>query len=118
MSYVKKLIDIVFADPTAREVVDLITLMEHMANDFIKGTIDEEGMRTFLKRNKLYLNAVISNNAKIEINADELIEKIVETVVLEAMSKHGGGLSRLYAYKTIKKEIKKQEEGEGEAKII
>lgn len=103
MSYIKKLLEEIFTDTRSREVIDLATVMDSMARDYISGVVDEEGIRTFLKRNRLYLNMVLSSMAKVKIDLDEFIEKVVEAVVMEAMTRHGGGLSTLYTYGSLRR---------------
>lgn len=96
MGYIKDLINKVFKDVSSREVVDLTTVLTYMSDDYGRGVIDEEGVRAFLRKNKLYLKAVLDRFASPPINVDEFVEMCVEAVVLESLSRPGRGLSTSY----------------------
>lgn len=118
MSYIKKLVEDLFRDPSAREVLDLVATMEYMANDMSRGAIDEDRVRNFLARNKTYLEALLNMYAKQEIEVEELIDRIVQAITLEAYRRPGRGLSTLYTLMKIKKEEQKTGEETETTKII
>lgn len=116
MSNISKFIESMFRDTSAREVVDLATVIELMARDYAIGAIDEEGIRAFLKRNRLYLNILLTRFAKVNISLEDFIEKIIEVVVVEAITGKGGGLSTTYTFTVLKRVMEKR--AKEEPKII
>lgn len=96
MSYVSKTINELFRDTQAREVVDLETLLDIMVSDYAKGIVDEDDLRTFLFRNKRFLQAAIDQYGKQRITVDELIDKLIDAVLMDAAMRPGKSISQLY----------------------
>lgn len=96
MSYVDRTISELFRDTRAREVVDLTALLHLMSADYARGRIDVDGIRSFLLRNRAFLQAVVDLYARERVGVDELVDRLVDAVVLDASLKPGRSISQVY----------------------
>lgn len=97
MSHIDKVLEELFTDLHAREVIDLATLLRTMASDLARGEIELEDVRDFLSRNAVFLRAVVEMYGKVPIDVDELVERLVGAVQLEALLKPGRSIVQSYA---------------------
>lgn len=96
MSYVDRVISELLRDTGSREVSDLLVLLKVMSNDVVRGNIDEEGVKRFLSRNKRFLQHILSSYASRDVSVEEFIERLVDAVMLDAVTAPGRSILQMY----------------------
>jgi len=114
---IQSLVNSLFVDPTAREIIDLATTLQQIARDITAGAKTPEQVRQFLSRNRAFLKYIIENYAKEKIEVDALIDKIMEAVELESVLMAGASLTLRYIREGVKR-VKEQAEAGGGPRLV